>query len=80
MPYITRLPGCDVIMKTILNNVGVATKVSMMFNPHTINAHSGQKQPNNFVEIFRTREYSKNNLKDKCSADDITDNFPSNIV
>ena len=29
--------------KKYINNVGVETKVSMVFNPYTINAHSGQK-------------------------------------
>ena len=37
------LPECDVIMKKIFNNVGVATKVSMVFNPYTINAHKSSR-------------------------------------
>ena len=40
-----------------INNVGVATKVSMVFNSYTINAHSGQKQSNNFVEIFCPKDF-----------------------
>ena len=27
-----------------------------MFNPYTVNAHSDQKQSNNFVEIFRQKD------------------------
>ena len=41
----------------------------MVFNPYTINAHSGQKQPNDFVEIFCPKEFFLNNFNDKCSAD-----------
>ena len=55
-----------------INNVGAATKVSMVFNPYTINAHCGQKQSNNFVESFRSKELNVQQI--------ITDNSPSNIV
>ena len=52
-----------------INNVGVATKVSMVFNPYTINVHSGQKQSKYFVGIFSSKYFFKNNSKDKYSAD-----------
>ena len=63
-----------------INNVGVATKVSMVFNPYTINAHRGQKQSNNFVEIFRPKEFFKKTIWRINFQQIITDNSPSNIV
>ena len=28
-----------------------------MFNPYTVNGHSDQKQSNNFLEIFRQKDF-----------------------